>query len=114
AGHSGHPGVRFPWNHPSSTPSMRHAPPEYGWGYLGSYNFRWASSNYFAAMGIPILKGSVYSDSETPSAVISEDVAEALSPGRDPIGDNGDLDTVISPIHCRQPVGIYSTHQVHL
>ncbi|MCY4596744.1 MAG: ADOP family duplicated permease [Bryobacterales bacterium] len=51
-------------------------------------SFRWASSNYFAAMGIPILKGSVYSDSETTPApaVISEGVAEALWPGREPIG----------------------------
>ena len=51
-------------------------------------NFRWASSNYFAAMGIPILKGRVYSDSTTTPVpvVISEGVARALWPGREPIG----------------------------
>ena len=51
-------------------------------------NFRWASANYFAAMGIPILKGRVFQDSKTtPSpVVISEGVARALWPGREPIG----------------------------
>ena len=51
-------------------------------------NFRWASPNYFAAMGIPILKGRVFPDSKTdpPQAVISEGVASALWPGREPIG----------------------------
>ena len=51
-------------------------------------NFRWASANYFAAMGIPILKGRVFPDSDTspPQVVISEGVARALWPGREPIG----------------------------
>ncbi|MCY4595106.1 MAG: ABC transporter permease [Bryobacterales bacterium] len=51
-------------------------------------NFRWASPNYFAAMGIPILKGRVFPDTKTtsPPVVISEGVARALWPGREPIG----------------------------
>ena len=51
-------------------------------------NFRWASANYFAAMGIPILKGRVFPDLNTspPQVVISEGVARALWPGREPIG----------------------------
>ncbi len=51
-------------------------------------NFRWASANYFTAMGIPILKGRVFPDSSTtpPQVVISEGVARALWPGREPIG----------------------------
>ena len=51
-------------------------------------NFRWASANFFAAMGIPILKGRVFPDSKTspPPVVISESVARGLWPGREPIG----------------------------
>ena len=51
-------------------------------------NFRWASSNYFAAMGIPVLKGRVFPDFNTtpPQVVISEGVARVLWPGREPIG----------------------------
>ena len=51
-------------------------------------NFRWASANYFAAMGLPILKGRVFPDFNTtqPEVVISEGVARALWPGREPIG----------------------------
>ena len=51
-------------------------------------NFRWASSNYFSAIGIPILEGRVFSDSKTTPApvVISQGVARALWPRREPIG----------------------------
>ena len=51
-------------------------------------NFRWASANYFAAMGVPILKGRVFPDLKTapPPVVISEGVAHALWPGREAIG----------------------------
>lgn len=51
-------------------------------------NFRWASANYFAAMGIPILKGRVFPDSKTapPPVVISQGVADVLWPGREAIG----------------------------
>ncbi len=51
-------------------------------------NFRWASPNYFAALGIPILNGRVFRDSDpSPTPVIvSESVAHALWPGRDPLG----------------------------
>ncbi|MDE0103839.1 MAG: ABC transporter permease, partial [Bryobacterales bacterium] len=51
-------------------------------------NFRWASPGYFAAMGIPVLKGRVFDDvrSTPPPVVISEGAARALWPGREPIG----------------------------
>ena len=51
-------------------------------------DFRWASSNYFAAMGIPVLDGRVFTDSKTTPvpAVISDGVARVLWPGREPLG----------------------------
>jgi putative ABC transport system permease protein len=57
---------------------------------VGSANYRVASAGYFAAMGIPLIKGRVIDVSDAPDApqvaVISQSLAEQQWPGRDPLG----------------------------
>ena len=56
----------------------------------GSANYRIASAGYFATMGIPLLKGRLIDDRDAPNApqvaVISQSLADAQWPGRDPLG----------------------------
>ncbi|HEY6344720.1 MAG TPA: FtsX-like permease family protein [Bryobacteraceae bacterium] len=51
-------------------------------------NFRFVTPGYFAAMGIPLKQGRFIRESEKDAhvAVISENAAQFLWPGRDPIG----------------------------
>jgi predicted permease len=51
-------------------------------------NFRVASPDYFAAMGIPLLRGRIFNESDRGrnEVVISESVAKRFWPGQDPIG----------------------------
>jgi putative ABC transport system permease protein len=51
-------------------------------------NFRAASPDYFAAMGIPVIRGRVFNESDRGrnEVVVSESVARRLWPGQDPIG----------------------------
>jgi predicted permease len=57
-------------------------PPQYQQTELRS-----ASADYFRVMGIPLLKGRLYSDHETgPVAVVDEKFAQHFWPGADPIG----------------------------
>jgi predicted permease len=59
-------------------------------GRTGEADFRLASSGYFEAMRIPLLRGRTFDDSDIPGrphvAVVSRSLAEAQWPGRDPIG----------------------------
>lgn len=52
--------------------------------------FRTASPDYFAAAGIPLLKGRSFATTDGPTSarvvVLNETLAEQLFPGRDPIG----------------------------
>jgi putative ABC transport system permease protein len=56
----------------------------------GFAGFRIASPGYFRAMGIPLLHGRLFEDTDTQDgghvAVISQSLANARWPGRDPIG----------------------------
>jgi putative ABC transport system permease protein len=57
----------------------------------GRAEYRLASSGYFAAMGIPVLRGRVFEASDatnasTAAAVISQALAQKYFPGADPIG----------------------------
>ena len=56
----------------------------------GHAEYRLASSGYFAAMGIPLLRGRVFdaADGPTapPAAVVSQALAQKYFPGADPIG----------------------------
>lgn len=51
---------------------------------------RWADSGYFAAMGIPVLRGRTFNDGlrleEAREVVISEKLAKSFFPGEDPLG----------------------------
>lgn len=51
-------------------------------------NFRVASPDYFAAMGIPLIRGRVFNESDRGrnEVVVSESVARRFWPGQDPIG----------------------------
>ncbi|HET9178899.1 MAG TPA: ABC transporter permease [Terriglobia bacterium] len=51
-------------------------------------NFRIASPDYFAAMGIPLVRGRVFNESDRGrnEVVVSESVARRFWPGQDPIG----------------------------
>jgi predicted permease len=57
---------------------------------LGMSGYRIASDGYFAAMGIRLIRGRLFEDSDGPDAphvaVISESLAQAKWPGQDPIG----------------------------
>jgi predicted permease len=60
-------------------------------GRTGYANYRSASSGYFDAMGIPLLRGRSFSDGDAPdapitSAVVSESLARKQWPGEDPLG----------------------------
>src|SRR5947208_2078500 len=56
----------------------------------GHADYRRASSGYFAAMGIPLLRGRVFDSTDGPNAppatVISQALAQKYFPGTDPIG----------------------------
>jgi predicted permease len=58
--------------------------------HTGHAEYRLASSGYFAAMGIPVLRGRVFGASDSagapPAAVISQSLAQKYFPGTDPIG----------------------------
>ena len=51
---------------------------------------RWADSGYFAAMGIPLLRGRTFNHSlrleQAREVVISENLAKSFFPGEDPLG----------------------------
>jgi predicted permease len=57
---------------------------------FGMADYRIASEDYFAAMGIPLIKGRVFEPSDGPDAphvaVISESLARTKWPGQDPLG----------------------------
>ncbi len=59
-------------------------------GRVGEAEFRAASAGYFEAMGIPIRRGRGFEAADGPGpahvAVISQSLAEAQWPGRDPLG----------------------------
>jgi putative ABC transport system permease protein len=53
-----------------------------------SANFRFVSPGYFRAIGLPLVKGSLFADSDEGQneVIISDEVAKEALPGRDPIG----------------------------
>ena len=59
-------------------------------GRTGEAEFRAASPGYFEAMGIPLLSGRLFDESDAPGrphvALVSRTLAERQWPGRDPIG----------------------------
>ena len=55
-----------------------------------SVNYRVVSSNYFRAMGIPVLQGRAYTDRDDEKAplvmIVNQQVAEEIFPGENPVG----------------------------
>lgn len=78
----------------------------------GSAEYRLASSGYFAAMRIPILRGRTFDASDTPesphAAVISQSLAQKYWPNEDPIGQTiqfGNMDGDLRLLHVVGVVG---------
>ena len=59
-------------------------------------NYRTASPDYFRVMGIPVLRGRVFSDADregrAPVAVVSASLAQHFWPNQDPIGKHFSID----------------------
>jgi putative ABC transport system permease protein len=75
---------------------------------LGRFTVQMASSDYFRAMGTRILGGRAITDADRaggqPVVVVSQGMAEAVWPGKDPIGQCIMLDTRTAP--CSMVVGV--------
>jgi predicted permease len=78
----------------------------------GNAEYRLASSGYFAAMRIPLLRGRTFDGSDQPNApnaaVISESVARKYWPNEDPIGQRiqfGNMDGDLRLLHVVGVVG---------
>lgn len=78
----------------------------------GAASFRLASAGYFAAMGIPILRGRTFDRSDQPNlpptAVISESMARKYWPNENPIGQTiqfGNMDGDLRLLHVVGVVG---------
>jgi putative ABC transport system permease protein len=78
----------------------------------GSADFRLASAGYFAAMGIPLLRGRTFDRSDLPNsphaALISESMAEKYWPNENPIGQAiqfGNMDGDLRLLHIVGVVG---------
>src|SRR5262245_30291583 len=65
--------------------------PQQQQGRTPNLEFRFVTPGYFAAMGIPVLRGSDYTDADTarskPVAIINAAMAKQFWPGASPIGD---------------------------
>ena len=81
-------------------------------GRAGEADFRVATPGYFDAMGIPLIKGRAFADSDAPDgqhvAVVSESLARRQWPGQDPIGrviQFGNMDGDLRPMTIVGVVG---------
>ncbi|MCB9383334.1 MAG: ABC transporter permease [Bryobacterales bacterium] len=80
-------------------------------------NFRWASTDYFDAMGIPLLEGRAFHEGEAVErpAVISRSVAERLWPGESALGRrlrNNDDDPELTVVGVAADVPVESLEGV--
>lgn len=78
----------------------------------GNADYRQATASYFAAMGIPLLRGRTFDDSDQPkspnAAVISQSLAKRYWPNEDPIGQTiqfGNMDGDLRLLHIVGVVG---------
>jgi predicted permease len=67
------------------------------------------SPDYFKTMGVPLIRGRVFTDHDdaaSPSvAVIDEDTAKGIFPGEDPVGKRIDLGVGVAPVEIVGVVG---------
>jgi predicted permease len=77
-------------NRPDEAVSLEDRARMFAESRFGNAQFRVASEDYFAAMGIPVIRGRVFDARDTRNAphvaVISASLAEAQWPGEDPLG----------------------------
>jgi predicted permease len=77
---------------------------------VGQAAYRIASADYFATMGIPLMKGRLLVESDVAGAphvaVISQSLAEAQWPGRDPLGRWIQFGNMDGDLHGMQVVGV--------
>jgi predicted permease len=83
-----------------------------GTGKTGDADFRVSSAGYFAAMGVPLLRGRLFQDSDGAdaphAAVISQTMARRFWPNEDPIGRQiqyGNMDGDVRLLHVVGVVG---------
>jgi putative ABC transport system permease protein len=73
-------------------------------------NFRRISSDYFTAMGIPLLRGRSFTEREAREAssvtIINEELAQQYFPGQDPIGQRLTIETGEPKPQPREIIGI--------
>jgi ABC-type antimicrobial peptide transport system permease subunit len=76
----------------------------------GSADFRLASAGYFAAMGIPVLRGRTFDRSDQPNsphaALISESMAGKYWPNENPIGQAIQFGNMDGDLHLLHVVGV--------
>jgi ABC-type antimicrobial peptide transport system permease subunit len=76
----------------------------------GSADFRLASAGYFAAMGIPLLRGRTFDRSDQPNsphaALISESMAGKYWPNENPIGQAIQFGNMDGDLHLLYVVGV--------
>ena len=78
----------------------------------GSADYRLATSGYFAALRIPLLRGRMFDPSDTPTspnaAVVSQSLVQKYWPNKDPIGQTiqfGNMDGDLRLLHIVGVVG---------
>jgi predicted permease len=83
-----------------------------GSGKTGDADFRVSSAGYFSAMGIPLVRGRLFLDSDGPDGphvcVISQTMARRFWPNEDPIGRQlqfGNMDGDVRLLHVVGVVG---------
>lgn len=77
----------------------------------GNADWRAASSGYFTAMHIPLIRGRLFNDSDAPdapvtSAVVSESFAKRQWPGQDPLGRLIQYGNMDSDFRAQRVVGV--------
>jgi putative ABC transport system permease protein len=84
----------------------------------GNADYRRASSGYFAAMGIPLLRGRVFDSRDTsnapPAAVISQSLAQKYFTGVDPIGQRIQFGNMDGDKRLLEVVGVVGNIQEDL
>ena len=77
---------------------------------IGTADFGVATSGYFQALGIPLLKGRIFDEHDGPDspnvAVISQSLARARWPGQDPIGQTIEFGNMDGDLRLLTIVGI--------
>ncbi|HXN64531.1 MAG TPA: ABC transporter permease, partial [Candidatus Acidoferrales bacterium] len=82
----------------------------------GVADFCAATAGYFKALGIPLIRGRMFDDRDTPSsphvALISQSLADRKWPGQDPLGHTIEFGNMDGDLHLLTIVGVVGdTHE---